>query len=105
MCGVKADANADADAAVEYPSTMWNINNIGEAVCSSMAASHTSQFALCVVCERNLDLGRYVLYEIGRMSLTQHLSCFSRGVIHGYRVLNPTSPPVVVTVAPCLMVR
>ena len=93
--------DAEANAAVERPSTALPIYGVGEAFFASMIASDDSQFALCVVCERPLYPGRYVLYEIGGLSLTQHLSCFSRGIIHGYRVLNPSSTPVVVRDSCC----
>ena len=54
----------------------------------------------CAVCDRQLDPLHVVMYEIAGFTLSQHASCFARSITHGYRVLNPQSPPVVVTTTP-----
>ena len=53
----------------------------------------------CVVCDRPLPPGRFVIYEIGGLSSTQHVECFARGLIHAYRVLKPDSSPVFLSVS------
>ena len=54
----------------------------------------------CAVCDQALDTHNVVMYEIAGFTLSQHVSCFARSITHGYRVLNPKSPPVVVTTSP-----
>ena len=96
MSNVKVDV--DVDAVVEAPSIPPTLFGFVGHLATSMSDNRCPAVAACVVCERPLHPGRFVLYEIAGLSLVQHLSCFSRGVIHGYRVLSPSSPPVVVTV-------
>ena len=63
------------------------------------APETSTSLSSCVVCDRPLPPSHFVLNEIAGYSLSQHLPCFCRSIVHGYRVLNPSSRSVIVTVA------